>query len=173
METNIFRCPSLHVSLLKHPLRRLTLQEKLDETHEKIDMLIPAVCEEAGRIFFCRGLNVPKIGKIRSGCSPERTKNAFEPYPQCGIAVSINGKIYRDTWDQALPQDAEIYLPHSRRVIPALLYRRRGYLADKQAKSLSHGLRWRFRRMPSGEMTIDRHARKTIDESPGGKHNII
>ena len=34
-------------------------------------------------------------------------KTAFEPHPQCGIAVSINGKIYRDTWDQALPQYAE------------------------------------------------------------------
>ena len=35
---------------------------------------------------------------------------AFEPHLQRGIAVSINGKIYRDTWDQALPADAEIYL---------------------------------------------------------------
>ena len=35
---------------------------------------------------------------------------AFEPHLQRGIAVSINGKIYRDTWDHALPPDAEIYL---------------------------------------------------------------
>ena len=35
---------------------------------------------------------------------------AFEPHLQRGIAVSINGKIYRDTWDQVLPKDAEIYL---------------------------------------------------------------
>ncbi len=35
---------------------------------------------------------------------------AIEPHLQRGIAVSINGKIYRDTWDQALPADAEIYL---------------------------------------------------------------
>jgi molybdopterin synthase sulfur carrier subunit len=34
----------------------------------------------------------------------------FEPHLQRGIAVSINGRIYRDTWDQALPPDAEIYL---------------------------------------------------------------
>jgi molybdopterin converting factor small subunit len=27
-----------------------------------------------------------------------------------GIAVSIDGKIYRDTWSEPLPQDAEIYL---------------------------------------------------------------
>lgn len=27
-----------------------------------------------------------------------------------GIAVSINGKIYRDQWDVELPQSAEIYL---------------------------------------------------------------
>ena len=35
---------------------------------------------------------------------------AIEPHLQRGIAVSINGKIYRDTWDQPLPADAEIYL---------------------------------------------------------------
>ncbi len=34
----------------------------------------------------------------------------FGPHLQRGIAVSINGRIYRDTWDQALPPDAEIYL---------------------------------------------------------------
>ena len=34
----------------------------------------------------------------------------FEPHLQRGIAVSINGRIYRDTWDQPLPPDAEIYL---------------------------------------------------------------
>jgi molybdopterin converting factor small subunit len=34
----------------------------------------------------------------------------FKPHLQRGIAVSINGRIYRDTWDQALPPDAEIYL---------------------------------------------------------------
>jgi sulfur-carrier protein len=27
-----------------------------------------------------------------------------------GVAVSINGRIYRDQWDTALPKDAEIYL---------------------------------------------------------------
>jgi sulfur-carrier protein len=35
---------------------------------------------------------------------------AFEPHLKQGIAVSINGRIYRDTWDTALPTDAEIYL---------------------------------------------------------------
>ena len=35
---------------------------------------------------------------------------AFEPYLKQGIAVSINGRIYRDTWDEKLPADAEIYL---------------------------------------------------------------
>lgn len=34
----------------------------------------------------------------------------FESHLQRGIAVSINGRIYRDTWDQVLPPDAEIYL---------------------------------------------------------------
>ena len=27
-----------------------------------------------------------------------------------GIAVSINGRIYRDSWETELPEDAEIYL---------------------------------------------------------------
>jgi sulfur-carrier protein len=27
-----------------------------------------------------------------------------------GVAVSINGQIFRDQWDTTLPQDAEIYL---------------------------------------------------------------
>lgn len=32
------------------------------------------------------------------------------PHIARGIAVSINGKIYRDTWSERLPKDAEIYL---------------------------------------------------------------
>jgi molybdopterin converting factor small subunit len=35
---------------------------------------------------------------------------AVEPHLRRGIAVSISGKIYRDSWDQALPPNAEIYL---------------------------------------------------------------
>ena len=35
---------------------------------------------------------------------------AFEAHLKQGIAVSINGRIYRDTWDTKLPTDAEIYL---------------------------------------------------------------
>ena len=34
----------------------------------------------------------------------------FEPHLKRGVAVSIDGKIYRDTWDTQLPDDAEIYL---------------------------------------------------------------
>jgi len=34
----------------------------------------------------------------------------MEAHIKRGVAVSINGKIYRDQWDTALPQDAEIYL---------------------------------------------------------------
>ena len=32
------------------------------------------------------------------------------PHIKRGIAVSINGRIYRDQWDTALPADGEIYL---------------------------------------------------------------
>jgi sulfur-carrier protein len=34
----------------------------------------------------------------------------FEPYIERGIAVSIDGVIYRDTWSKELPQGAEIFL---------------------------------------------------------------
>ena len=33
-----------------------------------------------------------------------------EAYLAQGIAVSINGVIYRDNWSKELPQDAEIFL---------------------------------------------------------------
>jgi len=35
---------------------------------------------------------------------------AMQPHIARGIAVSINGKIYRDSWSEKLPQGAEIYL---------------------------------------------------------------
>ncbi len=34
----------------------------------------------------------------------------MEPQIKRGVAVSIDGKIYRDQWDTPLPQGAEIYL---------------------------------------------------------------
>jgi sulfur-carrier protein len=34
----------------------------------------------------------------------------MEAHIKRGVAVSINGRIYRDQWDTSLPQDAEIYL---------------------------------------------------------------
>jgi len=34
----------------------------------------------------------------------------MEAHIKRGVAVSIDGKIYRDQWDTALPQGAEIYL---------------------------------------------------------------
>jgi sulfur-carrier protein len=34
----------------------------------------------------------------------------MEPHIKRGVAVSINGQIFRDQWDTSLPQDAEIYL---------------------------------------------------------------
>jgi sulfur-carrier protein len=34
----------------------------------------------------------------------------MEPHLKRGVAVSIDGKIYRDAWDTALPANAEIYL---------------------------------------------------------------
>jgi len=34
----------------------------------------------------------------------------IEPWIDRGIAVSIDGTIYRDTWSKELPKDAEIFL---------------------------------------------------------------
>jgi sulfur-carrier protein len=34
----------------------------------------------------------------------------MEPHIKRGVAVSINGQIFRDQWDTNLPADAEIYL---------------------------------------------------------------
>lgn len=34
----------------------------------------------------------------------------MEPHIKRGVAVSIDGKIYRDQWDTPLPPGAEIYL---------------------------------------------------------------
>ncbi len=34
----------------------------------------------------------------------------LEPFVDEGIAVSVNGTIYRDDWSQVLPVNAEIYL---------------------------------------------------------------
>lgn len=34
----------------------------------------------------------------------------LEPYIERGIAVAIDGTIYRDTWSKELPQGSEIFL---------------------------------------------------------------
>ena len=34
----------------------------------------------------------------------------MEPHIKRGVAVSINGQIFRDEWETKLPADAEIYL---------------------------------------------------------------
>lgn len=34
----------------------------------------------------------------------------MSPHLARGVAVSINGRIYRDNWEQELPEGAEIYL---------------------------------------------------------------
>jgi sulfur-carrier protein len=34
----------------------------------------------------------------------------MEPHIRRGVAVSINGQIFRDEWETKLPADAEIYL---------------------------------------------------------------
>jgi len=40
----------------------------------------------------------------------EEDHPGLKPYLERGIAVSINGKIYRDSWFERIPPDAEVYL---------------------------------------------------------------
>jgi sulfur-carrier protein len=34
----------------------------------------------------------------------------LKPHIERGIAVSINGRIFRDSWDERIPDNAEVYL---------------------------------------------------------------
>jgi sulfur-carrier protein len=54
---------------------------------------------------FMEAKNIRELFKKLSDEYP-----GFEPHLKRGVAVSIDGKIYRDTWDTVLPADAEIYL---------------------------------------------------------------
>ncbi len=38
------------------------------------------------------------------------TYPGMEPHIRRGVAVSIDGRIWRDQWDTGLPEDAEIYV---------------------------------------------------------------
>lgn len=40
----------------------------------------------------------------------EITHPGLKPYLERGIAVSINGKIFRDSWFEPIPTGAEVYL---------------------------------------------------------------
>ena len=54
---------------------------------------------------FMEAKNIRELFKKLSDAYP-----GFEPHLKRGVAVSIDGKIYRDTWDTELPAKAEIYL---------------------------------------------------------------
>ena len=53
---------------------------------------------------------------IEAGSIRELLRKLVERYPRMqsqlntGIAVSINGEIYRDNWDEKIPADAEVFL---------------------------------------------------------------
>lgn len=40
----------------------------------------------------------------------EQTYPGMAPFIAQGIAVSVNGTLYRDNWDTTLPQGAEVFL---------------------------------------------------------------
>lgn len=53
---------------------------------------------------------------IEAATIRELLRKLVERYPRmqsrvdAGIAVSINGEIYRDNWSEPIPQDAEVFL---------------------------------------------------------------
>jgi molybdopterin converting factor small subunit len=53
---------------------------------------------------------------IEAGTIRELFRKLEEQYPgmkihiERGVAVSINGKIFRDSWGETIPADAEVYL---------------------------------------------------------------
>jgi sulfur-carrier protein len=49
--------------------------------------------------------NIRELFRVLSDKYP-----GMEAHIKRGVAVSINGRIYRDQWETSLPQDAEIYL---------------------------------------------------------------
>ena len=54
--------------------------------------------------------------KIGAATIRELLRKLVEQYPRMqslideGVAVSINGQIYRDNWGEAIPADAEVFL---------------------------------------------------------------
>jgi molybdopterin synthase sulfur carrier subunit len=40
----------------------------------------------------------------------EELHPGLKPHVDRGIAVSINGRIFRDSWFESIPEDAEVYL---------------------------------------------------------------
>ncbi len=54
--------------------------------------------------------------EVEAATIRELLRKVVERYPRMqnkldeGIAVSINGNIYRDNWSESLPADAEIFL---------------------------------------------------------------
>ncbi|HTN98523.1 MAG TPA: MoaD/ThiS family protein [Nordella sp.] len=52
-----------------------------------------------------------EAGNIRELFSRLETEYpGLEPHIKRGIAVSINGRIFRDSWDERIPENAEVYL---------------------------------------------------------------
>ena len=53
---------------------------------------------------------------VDAGTIRELLRKVVERYPRMqgqvdkGIAVSINGQIYRDSWGEEIPHDAEVFL---------------------------------------------------------------
>ena len=78
------------------------------------------MAEQARTVHLWGGLRPAANGaesvELNAGTIRELMRVLCEQYPKLapfvdeGIAVSVDGTIYRDDWSQALPDNAEIYL---------------------------------------------------------------
>ena len=87
--------------------KRLKTRKKLT-THSVVTVhvwgaLRPAV-NDAEKI----NINATTVGELMRKLEEQYPRTL--PFIEAGIAVSIDGTIYQDSWSQPLPSDAEIYL---------------------------------------------------------------
>ena len=65
------------------------------------DLLAPGIAEDAA---------IDGDGDAALDMGLEAEYPGLKPHIERGIAVSINGRIFRDSWGEKIPENAEVYL---------------------------------------------------------------